>query len=129
MTFFSYVKLLGRHEAGLPPVVEQIPFDVSKHEQASSEVARMMQERLRQDVKDFAHAQNDGMHARIPSLLDQHIESIVANPHGPQKASTEDELKMLVAELERLRDRDYRQINAALPLISGGHYSLVVTIL
>ena len=39
-TLPRYVKMLARHEAGLAAVGEEIPFDVSGHEQAGSEVAK-----------------------------------------------------------------------------------------
>ena len=95
----------------------EIPFDVSRHDQACSEVAVKMMERLRKDVSLFADMQNGGLHARLPAMLQEQIDTIVSSPAAGCSVVTQ--LYSLIRSLEDLRNHDYRHLNSSLPLVTS----------
>ena len=115
----QYCLNLSRQEAGLPGVSDAIPFDVSKHDQSRSEVARSMMSRLRDDVMHFANQHNQGSHPRLPFLLTDHIDTCVADPSSTLLSQAIDKLSGLITDLESLREADYLCLNSTLPLLSS----------
>jgi len=116
----KYCVDLSREDAGLAGVSGEIPFDVSGHDQARSEVARSMMARLREDVAHFAQQHNQGVHPRLPFLLADEIEAFVAEASSSSGlGGAVQRLIDLIQELERLREKDYLCLNATLPLIAS----------
>ena len=75
-----YVAFLSRAERELKDVSAQLPFDVSRHPQAQSEVARAMTDRLQSDMRTFAAQENTGKTAKLLHLLDADVAAIIADP-------------------------------------------------
>jgi len=122
----EYAVSFSRQGAGLYPVPNKIPFDVSRHGQAQSAVARSMMSRLGEDVGHFATDHNDGAHPRLPFLMQEDMEEFIQNPGSANLVKAIKALKSLILALEALREEDYLCLNASLPLVQSmaNHVSL-----
>ncbi len=126
----KYVTFLTRAERSLYPVSEQLPFDVTKHGQARSEVAKSMIARLHSDMKVFAEQENKGKAPRLVKMLDADIRKYVALHSSDAKAAAEAKggaadldatikhVEELIELLSALRDTDNQYVLDAIPYIT-----------
>ena len=112
-----YVTFMSRKERGLGDVSAQLPFDVSRHPQAQSEVARAMTERLQEDMKTFASQENTGKAAKLLHLLDDDIKAILTDPSSPALSTATAHIQLLLTSLQQLRDDDSAYVSNAIPFI------------
>ena len=112
-----YVTFLSRVERDLPAVSADLPFDVSRHPQAQSEVARAMTGRLQSDMKTFAAQENTGKTAKLLHLLDADVAAIIADPTSPTLTSALTHIQSLLSSLQQLRDDDSAYVSNAIPFI------------
>ena len=112
-----YVTFMSRTERGLADVSAQLPFDVGRHPQAQSEVARAMTSRLQDDMRTFAAQENTGKSAKLLHVLDADVAAIVRDPSSPVLATALSHVQLLLTSLQQLRDDDSAYVSNAIPWI------------
>ena len=112
-----YVTFMSRAERALPDVSAQLPFDVSRHPQAQSEVARAMTDRLQEDMKTFAGQENTGKTAKLVHLLDADIDALISSPTSPSLTTAIGHVQLLLTSLQQVRDEDTAYVSNAIPWI------------
>lgn len=115
----TYVALQSRADRGLGPVEDDMPFDVSRHPDAHSEVAVKMQKRLADDVKVFAHAQNTGTVAKCVGVLDADVAAFFADPRGAKLRDAIAHTEKLMQALTALKESDAAYVDNALLFITA----------
>lgn len=110
-----YIGYLSRLELKREPVGEQLPFDVSRHSQAHSEVAISMIQRLQADMKIYADLVNHGRTPKFVPVLDDHARAFVehTNPEALDKAIVD--VQKLIELLDKLRAQDMDYVNKSIP--------------
>lgn len=109
-----------RAALGLKPLPDILPFDVSKHEQARSDIAKSMLTRMQIDVKEYADAINSKV---IQSLacLTPIVNKSIATPEEEERAQLISEAEAALLQLQRtmkaLRTADQRCIDLATPTV------------
>ena len=117
----SFVTKLSPTDLGLEEISNQLPFDITKHNQATSEVARLMIERLKNDIDLFANQANKSSIQKSLFILDKDVNQLfeLFNPENNEEASSlaDNILEMLltlIELLEGLKSSDNQFVNDAL---------------
>ena len=85
---------------------DRLPFDVSAHPQAQSEVARMMLKRFADDAKIYADKMNGSTIPMIDSLLTRDIDMMLQDPQGDAVENAIMQMENLIEEFSADRDED-----------------------
>jgi len=111
----SYIGYLSRLELNREPVSDHLPFDVSKHSQAHSEVAISMIQRLQADMRIYADLVNHGRTPKFVPVLDDHAKAFVehTNPETLDKAIAD--VQKLIELLLKLRAQDMEYVGKSIP--------------
>jgi hypothetical protein len=78
----NYLQRLNRDQMGYEQVPNKLPFDVSRHPYAATNLASNMLRRLKNDAELYASDKNNGAYYRIHHLSDDNIASYVKEPQG-----------------------------------------------
>jgi len=117
-----YVVELSHTELGRPDPLSKLPFDVSQHPQARSEIARRMLLRLEDDVQAHAQETLTTKIPRIRGLMESDIKQMLDDASnkrletGHKILST---ISQLVNDLEALRTQDEQYMISAVPYLLG----------
>ena len=121
-----YTTQISRHDAGLPQINDQLPFDVSRHGQAQTAVAVSMLSRLQKDCKEFADAENSNLLPKCAFLGDAYAAlqepGVKALPALSTPSTTQltshTVVQKLLGDLTSLRKRDEDYVQVALAWLS-----------
>ena len=111
----EYVMFQSRDERGLSAVSDAMPFDVSGHPQAKSDVAKSMSARLQADMRTFAKQENGGKTAKLVRMLDSDVRRYVQSNDTSALDGVETHIRTLLSALEKVRDEDNQYVSGALP--------------
>jgi len=120
----EYTTHVSRHDAGLPEINDQLPFDVSRHNQAQTAVAVSMLTRLKKDMKEFANAENSNMLPKCAFLRDAYTTvQTLATPSVPELPAVDVlpshiRIQELIQDLTALRKKDEEYVQVALTWLS-----------
>jgi hypothetical protein len=122
----EFVSDSSRQDMGLAPLPEELPFDVSKHVQASPEIAQTMLKRMADDVKLYADTVN-GTVVQSLACLTPSSNQLIASAAATADADVDARLNLIVVaekallqlknKLKLVRSKDQRYIDRATPAV------------
>jgi len=94
-----------------------LPFDVSAHPQAASEVARLMLARFAKDVKIYANIHNSKKKTYLDGLFQEDVTEILSDPRGEATDRAIEQMTALMEEMEAQRDTDAQFVDISLSYV------------
>lgn len=116
----SFVIALTRDQLNLPPPLDKLPFDVSQHPQANSQVAQQMLARLQDDVQVYAKQAKAEKTMRIINMLDADVRAMVYDTSATGMAAitkARDTLGRLEYALSAVKALDENFVSSGIPYI------------
>jgi len=96
-----------------------IPFDVSKHEVASTSVAKSMQSRMKEDIKYWGKTSGEQPVLGVSCLPDELLHAACeSNASDTEISKSVNSLSDLLKELRQIRSEDAAFVNDLLPFIA-----------
>jgi len=117
----KYIKFRTPLERGDALVSDTLPFDLSRHEAASTVVAQSMIARMEADIKAWANTANNNPDPEIIGLIKDDFSKLLFAETKEERLDNKQRIlntvNQIVSELESMRDRDNKMVYEILPLL------------
>lgn len=114
-----FVTYETRSELGMPPVSDQLAFDVTQHEASKTAPAVSVLNRFKDDVQAYANVANYAPISKVKGISDTVVIDYFNGSLEAEKTLTQalEDVRNLKKSLESLRDSDSSMIRNAIPLV------------